>query len=130
MRSQSSEKEEREPPGSSPDGALTPTQFHILLALARSPRHGYGIMQDIEDRTEGAVEVGPGTLYRSIKQLLQRGLIREVEGEAVPDPSAGPQRRSYFLTDAGRLRAAEEARRLREVLGWATDALALEGGKP
>jgi DNA-binding PadR family transcriptional regulator len=105
---------------------LTSAQFHILLTLAEGQRHGYGVMQEIEARTGGTVELGPGTLYRSIKQLLDRGLIVEVE----PDPEDSQPRRPYALTAEGRTRAAEEARRLRSLVQWAEDALVADGGQP
>ena len=105
---------------------LTSAQFHILLTLADGERHGYGIMQEIERRTRGVVELGPGTLYRSIRQLLERGLIREVEDGA----DAGTTRRPYVLTEEGRVRTSEEARRLRSLVKWAEDSLQLEGGEP
>ena len=70
----------------SSDPALTSAQFHILLTLAEGERHGYGIMQEILRRTGGAMELGPGTLYRSIKQLLGRRLITEVEAVAGAQP--------------------------------------------
>lgn len=111
--------------GSSSGLPLTPAQFHILLALAEGKRHGYAIMQEVEHRTNGAVELGPGTLYRSIKQLLGRGLIVEVE----PDPDANQPRRPYALSPQGRLRAADEAQRLRTLVQWADDALVVEGGQ-
>src|SRR5207237_1014954 len=57
--------------------ALTPAAFHILLALADEERHGYGIMREVAERTEGTVRLNSGTLYRSIKQLLAAGLIVE-----------------------------------------------------
>jgi DNA-binding PadR family transcriptional regulator len=108
------------------DVPLTAAQLYILLTLAEGHRHGYGIMQEIERRTDGVVELGPGTLYRSIKQLLERGLITEVDG----DPDASKPRRSYALTRAGKTRTAEEARRLQSLAGWARAAMALEGGRP
>ncbi len=111
-------------PGS--DSALTSAQFHILLTLADGHRHGYGIMQEVERRTDGVVDLGPGTLYRSIKQLLERGLIIEVD----EDPQAGSQRRSYALTPEGRTRATAEARRLQSLVRWAADAMVLDGGQP
>lgn len=107
------------------DLPLTSAQFHILLTLAEGRRHGYGIMQEVERRTGGAVELGPGTLYRSIKQLLGRGLIVEVE----PEPEATQPRRPYALTPEGRARTAEEARRLRSLVQWAEDAMVIEGGQ-
>lgn len=106
-------------------GALTAAQLYILLTLAEGRCHGYGIMQEVERRTDGAVVLGPGTLYRSIKQLLEQGLITEVEG----DPEAKKPRRSYALTRAGKTRTAEEARRLQSLAGWARAVMALEGGR-
>jgi DNA-binding PadR family transcriptional regulator len=113
-----------------PDGPLTSAQFHILLTLADGQRHGYGIMQEVERRTDGAVELGPGTLYRSIKQLLARGLILEVDENAGDLPDSGKKRRSYVLTPEGKARTAEEAQRLRALVQWAEDAMVLEGGNP
>jgi len=113
-----------DPTGS--DFTLTSAQFHILLALAEGQRHGYAIMQEVERRTAGAVELGPGTLYRSLRQLLDRGLIVEVEA----DPEASQPRRPYALTPEGRSKAGEEARRLQSLVRWAEDAMVLEGGQP
>ncbi len=110
--------------------SLTRAQFHILLTLAEGRRHGYGIMQEIEQRTDGAVELGPGTLYRSIKQLLARGFIVEVDSGNDGHSDTGKQRRSYALTPAGKARTSAEAQRLRELVRWAEDALVLEGGRP
>jgi len=109
---------------------LTSAQFHILLTLAEGARHGYGIMQEVERRTEGTLELGPGTLYRSLKQLMVRGLIREVDTCTDTEPESGKPRRCYALTSAGMARTAEEARRLQALVAWAENALALEGGEP
>jgi len=123
-------RSDRPTPGAgTAESPLTSAQFHILLTLADGQRHGYGIMQEIERRTEGAVELGPGTLYRSIKQLLGRGLIREVDGHSGAPPESGRFRRSYALTQEGRARTVEEAARLRSLVHWAEHALAPEGGK-
>jgi DNA-binding PadR family transcriptional regulator len=113
-----------------PSGSLTSAQFHILVTLANGERHGYGIMQEVEERSGGEVELGPGTLYRSLRQLLDRGLIDEVEGPGVTVSDSGPPRRSYRLTEGGRALAAEEARRLESLVRWAGEALGLEGGLP
>jgi DNA-binding PadR family transcriptional regulator len=110
---------------SAADGELTSAMFHILLTLAEAERHGYAIMQEIEKRTDGAVELGPGTLDRSIRQLVDRGLIAEIESE----PSAGKQRRSYALTEQGMRRAQMEARRLQGLVEWAEAARLLHGGQ-
>jgi DNA-binding PadR family transcriptional regulator len=94
---------------------LTPAVFHILLALADGEKHGYGIMKEVAQRTEGTVRMGPGTLYGSIGRMLESGLI-EVTDER-PDPAVDDERRRYYrLTDFG-LRVAEaESRRLEQLL--------------
>ena len=96
---------------------LTPLMFQILVALSEGDRHGYGILQEIEDRTDGAFRVGAGTLYRSIKQLVRAGLMAEVEGD-----DGHSQRRTYRLTEAGRRRAASDARVFRQIAEWADEA--------
>ena len=98
--------------------ALTPAMFHILLALADGERHGYGIMQEIGARTDGAVRIGPGTLYGSIKRMLADGLIEE-SGER-RDPALDDERRRYYrLSDAGRQAVAAEAQRLEALVAQA-----------
>jgi DNA-binding PadR family transcriptional regulator len=94
---------------------LTPAVFHILLALADSERHGYGIMQEIATRTDGAMRMGPGTLYGSIKRMLADGLI-EASDER-PDPAMDDERRRYYrLTGFGRRVVQAEAQRLEQVV--------------
>ncbi len=73
--------------------------FHILLALANEPRHGLGIADEVDAITGGAVRLGPGTLYRSLKEMAADGLIREARSR---DGEIDPRRRYYALTDAGR----------------------------
>ena len=88
---------------------LTPATFQILLALVDEERHGYGIMQDVAGR--GEVRLGPGTLYGSLKRLLEAGLIEE-RGERA-DPSLDDERRRYYrITEYGLAVARAEARRL------------------
>jgi DNA-binding PadR family transcriptional regulator len=90
---------------------LTPATYHILLALAENERHGYAIMQEVNRLSDGAVRLGPGTLYRSLKGLLDQGLIEE-SGER-PDPAHDDERRRYYrLTDFGQRVALAETRRL------------------
>ncbi len=97
---------------------LTPAVFHILLALADTERHGYGIMQEITLRTDGKVRMGPGTLYGSIKRMLVEGLIEEL-GER-PDPTLDNERRRYYrMTDFGLRVAQAEARRLVQLVSVA-----------
>ena len=105
------------------DVTLTSAQFHILLTLAEGQRHGYGIMQEVERRTGGAVELGPGTLYRSIKQLLAADLIEGTEERGPGEGSARNRRRTYGLTSRGKARLLEETHRLRALVGWADTIL-------
>ena len=97
---------------------LTPAVFQILLALSGGERHGYAIMREVEASTQGQLHIGPGTLYRSIKQMLAQGLI--VETEERPDPALDDERRRYYrLTDFGQRVAAAEARRLARLVAQA-----------
>jgi DNA-binding PadR family transcriptional regulator len=102
---------------------LTPAVFHILLSLADGEKHGYAIMQEVAGRTGGALTMGPGTLYGSLKRMLEAGLVEE-SGER-PDPAIDDQRRRYYrLTRQGRRAASQEAERL-EVLVRAARAKSL-----
>ena len=96
--------------------ALNPPVFQILLALSDRALHGLGIAERVEAATDGTVELGPGTLYRSLKEMSAGGLIREV---AAPEPDADPRRRYYALTTRGRRVAQEEAERLERIVGVA-----------
>lgn len=90
---------------------LTPAMFHILLALADRERHGYDIMREVDERTEGKVKIGPGTLYGSIKRMLEAGWIEELDER--PDPDLDDERRRYYqLSDFGYRLAVAEAERL------------------
>lgn len=94
---------------------LTPATLNILLSLAETERHGYGIMREVEARTDGTVRLGPGTLYRSIKQMLAAGLIEESAER--PDPALDDQRRRYYrLTGLGRRVAVAELDRLESIV--------------
>jgi len=90
---------------------LPTVAFHILMALADEDLHGYGIMRAVAELTDGKVRLGPGTLYGSIKTLLEAKLIEEVDERR--DDELGEERRRYYrLTGAGRRFAREEAERL------------------
>ena len=79
---------------------LPVAQLHILLALATGDKHGYAIMREVEVLTEGAVTMGPGTLYGSVKKMLKAELIEESYER--PDPELDDQRRRYYgITDLG-----------------------------
>ena len=91
---------------------LTPAVFNILLALADGEKHGYGIMLEVEANTKGQVLMGPGTLYGSIKRMLQADLIEESDERVDPEMD-DPRRRSYYrLTNLGRRTLRMEAERL------------------
>ncbi len=87
-----------QPPSQS---SLSPTVFYILLALASQDRHGYDIMKQATLDSVGRIKLGPGSLYGTIKQLIDSGAI--VEADTRPDPTLDDQRRRYYrLTPAGR----------------------------
>jgi DNA-binding PadR family transcriptional regulator len=89
--------------------------FHILIALADRDRHGYSIMQDVSARTAGAVRLSAGTLYSSIRRMLEQGLIEELADS--PDPSSTDERRRYYrLARFGRRVAAAEVARLNSLV--------------
>jgi DNA-binding PadR family transcriptional regulator len=93
---------------------LPSAAFQILLALAGEDLHGYAIMRQVEQQTEGRVRLGPGTLYNSIRTLLHARLIQEVD--ARDEIEINERRRYYHLTAAGRKLARSEADRLAELL--------------
>jgi DNA-binding PadR family transcriptional regulator len=84
--------------------------FHILLSLTNGDRHGYGIIQDVQERTDGAVRLSAGALYRTIARLLEQGLI--VESARRSTSSGDPRRRYYRLTAFGRAVTQAETNRL------------------
>ena len=89
---------------------LTTAAFHVLLALADSERHGYAIMQEIAEHTDGRMKMGPGTLYGTIKRLLEAGLIEESDER--PDPQLDDERRRYYrLSGVGQRVVRAEAQR-------------------
>lgn len=92
---------------------LPPAAFHILLALADDDRHGYAILQAVAARTDGAVRLGPGTLYRTIHRMLEQGLLVEARRRPADDD---PRRRYYRITPLGRAVARAEARRLSDLV--------------
>lgn len=107
---------------------LTPQVFHILLALADAPRHGYAIMREVEERTGGAVRIGAGTLYGAIKRLRDQGWIEEL-ADAPAEVEIGDERRRYYrLTSAGRAGARAEAERLERLLEQARSKRFLGSG--
>lgn len=93
---------------------LPPATLHILLALADADRHGYAIMQDVEARTDGALRLSAGTLYRAIARMVEQGLIVEVEKRRT---RADDERRRYYrISNLGRVVAGAEVRRLQDLV--------------
>lgn len=89
---------------------LTPAVFHVLLALADGERHGYAIMQEVAEHTEGRIKMGPGTLYGTIKRLIEAHLIEESDER--PDPHLDDERRRYYrLSGLGERVVKAEAQR-------------------
>ena len=104
--------------------ALLPLQaaeFHILLALSTADCHGYGIIQDVRERTNGALRLSPGTLYRTIQRLLEEGLIEEPRKPS--GPKTDPRRRYYRITPFGTAAVRAEASRLTELVRMAKGVL-------
>ena len=91
----------------------TPVALHILLVLADGECHGYGIKQEVERRAEGALQLGPGTLYEAIYRLSRQGWIEETQA------ASGDRRRSYRLTAEGRTALRVELRRLEAIVSEA-----------
>ena len=94
---------------------LPPATFHILVALSDADRHGYGIMQEVAQRTGGRTKLNPGTLYTTIQRLLEKGLIVELNEPRDPDED-DERRRYYRLTPLGRRAAQLELARLSEMV--------------
>jgi DNA-binding PadR family transcriptional regulator len=92
--------------------------FHILLSLVGREQHGYGIMQEVLERTDGAVHLWPATLYGSLKKLIGSGLIEESEERPAPELDDA-RRRYYKLTRLGRSVLDLECRRLEELVRMA-----------
>lgn len=94
---------------------LTPTVFHMLLALADGEKHGYGIMQAVEVETRGQMRIRIGSLYGSIRRMIDAGLIEETRER--PDPELDDERRRYYgLTGLGRRVLSAEAARLAQAM--------------
>lgn len=100
---------------------LPSATLHILVALGPGEKHGYAIMGDVEELSDGRARMGPGTLYGSIKRMLADGLIEETSSRL--DPALDDQRRRYYrLTGLGERVCAAELQRL--------DALVRRAGSP
>lgn len=91
---------------------LSPQQFHILLALTDQDRHGYGIILDVAERTDGALRLGTGTLYTALARLVSLGLVADTGRE-------DDRRRFYRLTPIGRKVLSAETARLEALVHYA-----------
>jgi len=90
---------------------VPPRDYLVLFALTEGERHGYGLVKDVESLTDGLVQLDPSNLYRSIKRLIEDGLVAECEQKAVP-PAGGERRRFYAITPFGIRVVSAEAERL------------------
>lgn len=94
---------------------LKPQWFHIMLSLAGGDQHGYGIMQEVLERTAGKVRLWPATLYGSIKRLIEAELIEESDERPAPEVDDA-RRRYYRLTALGRRVLDAECERLQDLV--------------
>lgn len=101
-----------------PRDLMTPAALHILLSLSQEDLHGYAIKTAVEERTEGRLALGPGTLYEAVHRMHDDGLIAELE--------SGGRKRVYRITRAGREALREELRRLESIVEFARGASLLE----
>ena len=98
-----------------PTSPLTPAVFHILLALSSGARHGYGIMKQVEIDSQGTIKMGPGTLYGSLKRMLDAGLVEESDKRV--DPEMDDERRIYYqITRMGAEALAAELERYQRIV--------------
>jgi DNA-binding PadR family transcriptional regulator len=108
---------------------LTPAVFDIMVALGGEQMHGYAIMQEVRRRTKGGRRLAPGTLYRSLKQMHERGLLEESEER--PEPGLDDERRRYYrLTDLGRRVALAEVERLEGLVRAGRSKGLVPSGRP
>jgi DNA-binding PadR family transcriptional regulator len=107
-------------PATNPTPPLTPAVFHILLALSSGERHGYGIMKQVEADTQGKVNMGNGTLYGSLKRMLDAGLVEESDKRV--DPEMDDERRIYYqITGVGVKALEAELERYKRIVTLAQE---------
>ena len=99
---------------------MTPVVFHVLLALADGDSHAYQIMKDIPERTDGTLEVGPGSLHFTLGKLVDAGMVEESDER--PEPEEDDARRKYYrLTAYGREILRSEASLLADIVSYASE---------
>jgi len=107
---------------------LTPTVFHILVVLSGGERHGYAILREVKEIADGKSSIGPTTLYRSIRTMLDGRLIEELDER--PDPASNDERRRYYrLTDLGIKVLTNEVERLESLVKIARQKNVLIGNR-
>jgi DNA-binding PadR family transcriptional regulator len=106
---------------------MRPIEFEILLSLATGTRHGYAIIQDIEQRSDGALTVETGTLYRAMQRLVEEGYVTPTEPRRAPAGPDEERRRYYAITAEGRRAAAAEAQRMASLVDRARTARLIPG---
>ena len=107
---------------------LKVSHFHILLAVANGPAHGYGIRQSVDERTGGAIVLAAGTLYETLQRLQRRGLVEETVPPEVAPEGASSRWRFYRATELGRRVLQLDVERLERDVASARDLLSAESG--
>ena len=105
---------------------LSRVDFLVLLVLTDGERHGYGIVKEIEDRTEGKVQPLPGNLYAVMRRLMESGLVTRAPDGSDSEPESR-NRRYYQITDMGRRVLAADAAMMRSLVGEAAARDLIEG---
>lgn len=95
---------------------ITPAFFFLLLTLVDGERHGYAMAKEVAERSDGSIDLGPGSLYWSLGRLADAGLIEESSG---PEHGASSRRRYYRLTELGSATLRRETETLSKVLSFA-----------
>lgn len=104
---------------------MSTLEYHVLLALANGPLHGYAVKDAVADESLGALAPRAGSLYRVIARLMTDGLVAETEPDEAPEPHPGLPRKYYALTPRGRGALAAEARRLKAAAAMAEKRLGI-----
>ena len=107
---------------------LTPHAFQILLSLLDRDRHGYSLIKDIEERTQGEMILGTSTVYAAVKRMVEEGLLREAP-EPAQESSGGPRRRYYCITDFGREVARAEGLRINRLQRMVEESALLDDSR-
>jgi DNA-binding PadR family transcriptional regulator len=109
---------------------LKATHFHILLSLVERPMHGYGVRQEVEERTSGRIVLAAGTLYETLQRLERDGLVEETDTPAAAEERASSRWRFYRATALGKRVLSLEVSRLEGDVAAARETLVSIGLKP